>query len=87
MRGRTNITPVKNPYVKGDLVQAVVETGNTIETGDFVEVVYDSDSTYLYDGSLGRPNQTSSSSSFIKLSTPSSLPRISQFSRTHFIRV
>ena len=62
MRGRTNITPVKNPYVKGDLVQAVVETGNTIENGDFVEVVYDSDSTYMYNGSLGRPSQTSSSS-------------------------
>lgn len=64
MRGRTNITPVKNPYVKGDLVQAVVETGNTIETGDFVEVVYDGDTKLVNQGMLGNGTKNGSVEEF-----------------------
>lgn len=37
MRGRTNVTQRKAPYVNGDIIQATVESGTTVYTGDFVE--------------------------------------------------
>lgn len=40
MRGRTNITPRTIPKVNGSVVEYIVEEGNSISTGDFVEIVY-----------------------------------------------
>ena len=37
MRGRTNITPRKEPIINGNLIQATVEANNSISVGDFVE--------------------------------------------------
>lgn len=37
MRGRTNITPRKEPIINGNIVQATVEANNSISVGDFVE--------------------------------------------------
>ena len=41
MRGRTNITPRKEPIINGQLISATVESGNTISVGDFVEYKVD----------------------------------------------
>ena len=37
MRGRTNITPRKEPIVNGQLISATVEANDSISVGDFVE--------------------------------------------------
>lgn len=50
MRGRTNVVQRDYPFVKGDLVSAVVE-GDAIGVGDFVEVVYTPQRTKLIDDS------------------------------------